>query len=258
MTAGHNWRRSRTEELGKPPRGRQPGAARARQPTIPREPAPRSNANGAGCHSESVRFRRVDADGDLAMAVSRPPRLGPRGVRVELGLVAFAPAMALLAYRSRHESLWWLCFAVPAALGCVFAIGAVAVVRRTSSEPFTFTEIGDAGDEVLGHVGSYLLPVVVDVSRSFEEIVVAGIALALIVQIHVATGRVHVNPLLYLFGYRAYRATTDTGVTYYLIAHSDPAEWSPIHQCAPLGSSVLVERRREARPSLPTSRRTME
>jgi len=59
-------------------------------------------------------------------------------------------------------------------------------------------------------VGSYLLTVIVNVSGSFEELVIAGIALALIVQIHVATGRVHVNPLLYLFGYRTYRASPRT------------------------------------------------
>jgi hypothetical protein len=178
--------------------------------------------------------------------VSRPPRLGSGRIRVELGVFAFAPVMALLAYRARHESWWWLCYALPAVLGCVVAVVASLVVQRASAEPYTFAEVDDVGDEVLGHVGSYLLPVVVDVSQSLEEIAIAGIALALIVHIHIATGRVHVNPLLYLFGYRTYRATTDTGVSYYLVAHTDPAEWSGERLCAPLGASILVERRRDA------------
>lgn len=179
--------------------------------------------------------------------MSRPPRLGPRSVRAELGLFAFAPAMAMLAFRSRNLSWWWLSFAVPAVVGCVVAIAAVVVVQRTNTEPFRFNKIDDAGDDVLGHVGGYLLPVVADVSESVEQVVIAGVALVVIVQIHVATGRVHVNPLLYLFGFRTYRATTDTGISYYLITHNDPADWSGARACVPLGSSILIERRRSTR-----------
>jgi hypothetical protein len=177
--------------------------------------------------------------------VTRPPRLGSRSVRVELGLFAFVPVLVLLAIRSRHEWLWW-CFAVPAAVGVVVAVGAAVVVARTNSEPYTFDAIEDASEDVLGHVGSYLLPVVLDVGKSAEEVVIAAVVLALIIQVHIVTGRVHVNPLLYVLGYRIYHATTDTGVAYYLVAKSDVSTWSEAHRCAPLGSSVLVERRRDA------------
>lgn len=162
---------------------------------------------------------------------------------MELGLFAFAPALALLAFRTRHESWWWVGFALPAILGCMVGVVGLFVLRRANPEPVTFADITDVGDEILGHVGSYLLPVVVDFSESSEEILVAGVVLGLIVLIHIATGRVHVNPLLYLFGGRTYRATTDGGATFYLIARSDPAEWSGTQHCAQLGSSVLVERR---------------
>lgn len=175
--------------------------------------------------------------------MGRPPRLGPRPVRVELGLFAFTPALTLLAFRARHESWWWLGFALPALLGCVIAVAVAFIVRRTSPEPITFADITDVGDEVLGHVGSYLLPVVVDFSESPEEILVAGLILGLIVLIHIATGRVHVNPLLYLVGFRTYRATTDGGASFFLIARSDPADWPKTKRCAQVGSSVLVERR---------------
>ena len=188
----------------------------------------------------------MDVRQEARRVVTRPPRLGSRSVRVELGLSAFAPALVLLAIRSRQEWLW-LCFALPAGLGVLVAIGAALVVRNTASEPYIFDTIEDAGADVLGHIGSYLLPVVVDVRRSAEEVVIAGLALALIIQIHIVTGRVHVNPLLYLVGYRIYRATTDRGITYYLIAHSDVSEWREAHRCAPLGSSVLIERRRDAK-----------
>lgn len=178
--------------------------------------------------------------------MGRPPRLGPLPVRVELGLFAFAPALALLAFRTRHESWWWLSFALPALLGCVVAVGAAFIVRRTNAEPITFADVTDVGDQVLGHVGSYLLPVVVDFSKSTEQVIVAGVVLGLIILIHIATGRVHVNPLLYLFGYRTYRASTKQGATYYLVARTDPAQWPDTYRCASLGPSVLVERRRRS------------
>jgi hypothetical protein len=163
--------------------------------------------------------------------------------------------MVLLAVRSRHEWLW-VCFALPATVGLVVAIAAAVVVRRSSPEPYTFDSIEDAGEDVLGHIGSYLLPVVVDVSESAEEVVMAGLALALIVQIHIVTGRVHVNPLLYLFGYRIYRATTDSGVAYYLFAKSDVSTWTEARRCSQVGSAILVERHLDGSADLAEFRNT--
>ena len=196
------------------------------------------------------------ADGnETTRIVTRPPRLGPRMVRVELGLSAFTPVMVLLAIRTRDEWLW-VCFALPAAVGLVVAIGAAVVVRRASPEPYTFDSIEDAGGDVLGHIGSYLLPVVVDVSGSAEDVVIAGLALALIIQIHIVTGRVHVNPLLYLLGYRIYEATTNSGIAYYLFARSDVSSWTEAQRCVQLGSSILVERQRDRRTGQAEPRNT--
>ena len=64
--------------------------------------------------------------------------------------------------------------------------------------------------------------------------------MALIIHIHVATGRIFVNPLLYLFGYRIYSAITG-GANYYLIAKSDVSIWTGSRRCIRVGSSILVE-----------------
>jgi hypothetical protein len=159
--------------------------------------------------------------------------------------MAFSPAFALLAFRARQEPIWLVVFGAPAVLGLLVAVVAVVLVQRGNAEPFAFETIDDVGDEIIGHVSSYLLPVIVDVGQSTEQAITAAIALALIVQIHVATGRVHVNPLLYLFGYRTYRATTTTGVTYYLLSRTDVSVWHEKHRLVPLGSSLLIERVRD-------------
>ena len=161
--------------------------------------------------------------------------------------MAFSPAMALLAFRAREDVAWLLIFGIPAVLGLLVAVVAAVLVRRGNAEPFAFDTIDDAGDEVIGHVGAYLLPAVVDVGQSTEQAIIAAIAMALIVQIHIATGRVHVNPLLYLLGYRTYRATSSTGVAYYLVARTDVSRWVSTRRLVPLGASLLVERPRDKR-----------
>ena len=114
-------------------------------------------------------------------------------------------------------------------------------MRRGNSEPLAFDDIEDLSGEVLGHIGAYLLPVFIDTSQSTEGIVIGAIVVALIIHIHVATGRIFVNPLLYLFGYRIYSAETG-GTTFYLVAQSDVSGWKDPRRCVRIGSSVLVER----------------
>ena len=174
---------------------------------------------------------------------SRPPRRSSLRVRLELGLAAFAPALGLLAFRSRDSSWVWLFLVLTAVGASVLVLGAIIVVRRGNPEPLVFDDIEDVSGEILGHIGAYLLPVFVDTAKSTEEVVISAIVVALIIHIHVATGRVFVNPLLYLLGYRIYNAKTG-GATFYLVAKSDVSAWTASRRCIRIGSSVLVERHR--------------
>jgi hypothetical protein len=172
--------------------------------------------------------------------VERPPRRGSLLVRLELGLAAFAPALGLLAFRSWGSDLAWL-FLGPAAFGAVAMLYGAIVVAKGNPERFVFGDIEDASGEILGHIGAYLLPVVVNTSASTEEVAISAIVVGLIIHIHVATGRVHVNPVLYLFGLRVYQAyANDTA--YYLIARSDVSDWTGGQPCVQLGANVLVEK----------------
>ncbi|WP_193311401.1 hypothetical protein [Georgenia satyanarayanai] len=175
------------------------------------------------------------------MSSAAPPRLGPLRLRVELTLAAFTPAFALLAVRAYATAWFWL-FAGIAATGLVLLVVLAAVVRVGNPEPFRFTEVEDRGEEVLGHVGAYLLPVVVDASMGTRDVVIAVTALGLIVLIHVTTGRVHVNPLVYLTGRRIYTGVSG-GNAYYVIARTDPSDWAETRpQFVPVAPSLLVER----------------
>jgi hypothetical protein len=157
--------------------------------------------------------------------------------------------LALLAFKARDDAAWFVVFALPALVGCMVGLVAIALVARGNPEPFTLEDIRDLGSDVVGYVGSYLLAAVVDVGESFEQNLVVAIALGLIIQIHIATGKVFINPLLYLVGYRVYEATTDTGVTYYLLARTEVSDWSGPRPLVQLGASLLVERPTDTKPS---------
>ena len=170
----------------------------------------------------------------------RPPRRARLRVRLELGLAAFCPAFVLLAVRTRHNSLAWL-FVVPAVAGVLVLVYGMVVVATGNAERFTFGPIDDLGGEILGHVGAYLLPLIVGPDSSTEDILTTAIIMALILHIHVATGRVLVNPLLYLIGRRVYSATVGEEA-YYLVATSDVSRWITAEPCVQIGASVLVEK----------------
>lgn len=172
--------------------------------------------------------------------IVRPPRLGSLRVRAELTLAAFAPVFALIALRSWGE--WWAwVFAGVAALGLVVLVCGAVLIATEGTEEYELTEIDDASEEITGYIAAYIVPVVIDTSASALNATIAGAALALIVIVHVSTGRVHVNPLLYVLGYRVYRARTDKAA-YVLIARSDVADWMGGRQLVGFTAGVLVEK----------------
>jgi hypothetical protein len=171
----------------------------------------------------------------------RPPRRGSLAVRLELGLAAFAPALGLLAFRTWGSQLVWL-FLVPAAAGVVVLAWGAVLVAGGNPEPFTFGTIEDQSGEILGHIGAFLLPVLVSGTSTTEDIAVVAIVMGLIVLIHVMTGRVHVNPLLYVIGHRVYAARS-RGTAFFLVARSDVSGWEGAQPCVQVGANLLVEKR---------------
>ncbi|PYF98332.1 hypothetical protein SAMN05216184_11276 [Georgenia satyanarayanai] len=177
--------------------------------------------------------------------MATPPRLGPLRLRAELTFAAFTPAFALLAVRT--YGTWWLWpFVVLAAVGVVLLAVLTLHVRSGNAEPFHFDDVEDRGEDVLGHIGAYLLPVVLDPSAGSREVVITVSALGLIVLIHIATGRVHVNPLVYLAGRRIHTGLRN-GSAYYVISRTDPATWAQTRpRFVSVAPSLLVEKKEKA------------
>ncbi|MCB9390768.1 MAG: hypothetical protein H6512_14765 [Acidimicrobiia bacterium] len=176
----------------------------------------------------------------------RPPRRASLRSRIELGLAAFAPALALMAYRSRGTGWLWL-FAVPAIAGVVIMVLAALIVRTANAESYSFGDIEDLSGDILGHIGAYLLAVLIEDPHASQQMVITTAVMALIIHVHVATGQVYVNPLLYLTGYRIFFATSANS-SFYLITRRDPADWTTPQRSVRIASNVLIDRAQRTTP----------
>ena len=174
----------------------------------------------------------------------RPPRRGRLASRVELHLAASAPLFAMLAWRL-YDRFWWFAFFLLLAVagaGVVVLVLGVARIRR-QGDPFRFAEVVDLGDQVAGYVLSYLLPFLLPADPATGEVWLTVGVLAVIGVVLVQSNHVHLNPLLYLFGYRVYGATAEDGQGYYLVARSDLSRHEGPLVCVEIASSLLVEQR---------------
>lgn len=176
---------------------------------------------------------------------ARPPRRGRLRARVELSLAAFAPSFGLMVWRAWGGPLAWL-FGVVALFGFAVFLVVLRATRTGNPEPFNFGDITDSSADVLGHVGSYLAVAIIDPKASEAEAVLAIAVFSLVFLIHVSVGLVHVNPLFYLVGYRVYSGISTAGNTYYLIAHTDVAEWDGPQRLIRMLDGILIESRKHA------------
>lgn len=150
----------------------------------------------------------------------------------------------MLAWRLAGRFWWFLLFLSLAGAG-LLVVGLVLVAKvRRQGDPFPFVEIVDLGDQVAGYVVSYLLPFLLPSDADTGEVWLTVGVLLVIGLVLVQSNQVHLNPVLYLFGYRVYSATTDDGQRYYLVAHSDLSGLDRPLVCAEVTASLLVEKRR--------------
>ncbi|MDP8932239.1 MAG: hypothetical protein M3O70_27680 [Actinomycetota bacterium] len=183
------------------------------------------------------------ADG-AARSPIRPPRRGRLVSRIELHVAATSPLFALLAWRLWERPWFWL-FLVLAGLGLLLIVLLLLGARLQQPDPFEFDEIVDLGDQVAGHVVGYLLPFLVQPSASEAEVWLTIGVLLVLGLILVQSNRVHLNPLLYLVGYRVYSAVT-RGKSYYLVARSDLSRLDEPLLAAEVPGGLLVERKPRA------------
>ena len=90
-------------------------------------------------------------------------------------------------------------------LGCPWhrlALRLTVLARTTSPVPRTFAEVRDAGSEIAAYLATYLLPLLAAPNPETGEIVGYAIYALLIVVITLRSDLAHVNPTLYVLGWK--------------------------------------------------------
>ncbi|HLG69778.1 MAG TPA: hypothetical protein VK009_05070 [Chloroflexota bacterium] len=153
-------------------------------------------------------------------------------------LSSYAPLFVLLALRF---DCWYErgpCLGL-GVLSAVDLLWMLRDARRIQPTPYRISSIKDRGSDVAGYLATYLLPFLVvglptlaDVAAYVLFLVVTGI-------VYVKSDMIHINPLLYLLGYRSAEVATDNGLAGFLIARDLPSGGDNI-RAARVRGNVLV------------------
>lgn len=172
---------------------------------------------------------------------TRPPGRGSLGARVELLISSFAPLFAILGIRLWERPGWGAAFLVLAVWG-LGVLARLLWLRRTQAPDIVvFDKVEDLGDQVAGHVTGYLVPFLVPSDASVGDLILTVATLLLIATILVQSNRVHLNPLLYVIGYRIYNATAGSK-SYYLIARCEMSSQSGDFAMVEVDQSIAMEK----------------
>lgn len=135
-----------------------------------------------------------------------------RSLMVATSLAPVLLTQAIVA-RDTPCAIWWGLAAIAL---CVMAILLLRLAPAQNEEEVRIKAVKNSGQELLGFMLTYLLPLVVASSEQLD-MVAAGFVLLLIALLVFHGNMYHVNPLLGIFGYRFYEITATNDVTYVLV-----------------------------------------
>jgi hypothetical protein len=160
--------------------------------------------------------------------------------RVRLFLGSYAPLFALLALRFQSR---WLSWGLAVLAGLLFADMvrlAVFIPRRVNADVHTVLTVEDQGSQVAGYLATYLLPFLAVTEPSTRDLLAYALYLVVVGVVTVRSNLTHINPTLYLLGYRLVSLTTTEGFAGYAAVRTPPAPGEHL-RANHLGRHVLVE-----------------
>ena len=162
------------------------------------------------------------------------------GVRVRLFASSYAPLFALLALRFEDTVLRLTLGAL--ALICILDTVRIAVVipRRVGASPFTVASISDEGGQVAGYLATYLLPFLAVPNPSVTDLIAYAAFLLIAGVISIRSNLTHINPTLYLLGYRLVSIQAAEGFSGFAVVRSE-LQPDDVLRATHLGVHVLVE-----------------
>lgn len=143
-------------------------------------------------------------------------------VRGMLFLSSYAILFALLALVLWPSGFAFACAAL-AVFGVLVLVVLLRMARRGSPDPYEVANLRDAGSDVAGYLVGYLLPVLASPIPGIRDLVAYAAFLIVVGIVYVRSDLVHINPLLYVFGYRVFSIEISGGRDRFLIARNRPS-----------------------------------
>lgn len=136
-------------------------------------------------------------------------------------LSSYAALNLILAARLEPTVPKYVCLAL-AVLGVVDGLRLSWLASRKHAVPRRVLESRDAGAEVAAYLATYLLPLLAAPKPSSGDLVGYAIYGVVVIVVSVRSNMAHVNPTLYLLGWRVTSVTLDGGNAEYLVSRKPP------------------------------------
>jgi len=149
--------------------------------------------------------------------------------RARVLLSSYAALNFILVARLSHwGALRWCCLAL-GVLGVGDALRLTLLAKTTGGDEKVFVEVRDSGSEIAGYLATYLLPLLAAPNPGAGEIVGYAIYGVLIVVITLRSDLAHVNPTLYVLGWKIVSVRTSTGREKFLVCRTAPRPGHPVY-----------------------------
>ncbi|MHB8234978.1 MAG: hypothetical protein ACYDHT_10030 [Solirubrobacteraceae bacterium] len=158
----------------------------------------------------------------------RLDRLADTVFRGRVLLSSYAALDLILVARLHHWSPWRWAFLGLALTGILDALRLTILASRTGAVRRTFTAVSDSGGEIAGYLATYLLPLLAAPDPSTGDIAGYAIYAVLIAVVTLRSDLAHVNPTLYLLGWKIVTVTTRAGNQKYLVCRRTPRPGEPV------------------------------
>lgn len=163
-------------------------------------------------------------------------------LRVILFFGSFSPLFVLLAVTNAFGELAIdVSFIVIAVVGVTIQF---AFLRHSSSnarDPYRIRSSSVRGDYVLAYIVTYVVPFLQFDTESWRGATALVLLLVLVAIVYVQNNLVHVNPVLYVFGYRIFEVECHDNVSRSLITKRSYISPDQDIWCVSLGEYILME-----------------
>lgn len=142
--------------------------------------------------------------------------------RARVLLSSYAALNFILVARLSHwGALRWCCLGL-GVVGVGDALRLTLLAKTTGGDEKVFVEVRDSGSEIAGYLATYLLPLLAAPNPGTGEIVGYAIYGVLIVVITLRSDLAHINPTLYVLGWKIVSVRTSAGREKYLVCRTAP------------------------------------